>query len=233
MDNQQLNDIFSELTTPHLADAIVRLGLDLRLTPHGISSLVSGTHIAGNIIPVKHFGSVDVFFEAMTMTDPGDILVVDNQGRNDEGCIGDLTAIEARDYGISGMIVWGCHRDTKELIELSFPVFSYGSCPFGPIRVDHGESFAVVHFGEFSIERGDIVFADDDGVIFAPGREIKDLIRTAREIRDHERDQVREIKRGNTLHKQFRFDEYLAKRKAEPKYTFRTHLKRIGGAIEE
>jgi hypothetical protein len=64
MDNQQLNDIFLELTTPHIADAMVRLGMDLRLAPQGISSLVSGTHIAGNIIPVKHFGSVDVFFRS-------------------------------------------------------------------------------------------------------------------------------------------------------------------------
>lgn len=235
IDNQRLKNVFSELSTPLIADAMVRLGVKLRVAPLGIQSLIPGTRIAGQVLPVRHYGSVDVFFEAMTSAQVGDILVIDNQGRKDEGCIGDLTVLEAQAFGISGMIVWGCHRDTRELIEIGFPVFSYGKCPFGPLRVDQQESEALstAQFGTIKVELGDIVFADDDGVIFAPGREIENLLNTAEEIKEAEWRQAKAIVSGQTLHKQLQFDEYLGKRKNDPAYTFRKHLRDIGGAIEE
>lgn len=233
--NQRLKDVFSELSTPLIADAIVRLGIKPRVAPLGIQSLVPGTRIAGQVLPVRHYGSVDVFFEAMTSAQVGDILVIDNQGRKDESCIGDLTALEARAFGISGMIVWGCHRDTIELIEMGFPVFSYGKCPFGPLRVDQQESEALstAQFGTIKVELGDIVFADDDGVIFAPSRNIENLLNTAEEIKETERRQAEAIVSGQTLHKKLQFDEYLVKRENDSTYTFRKHLRDIGGAIEE
>ena len=70
-------------------------------------------------------------------------------------------------------------------------------------------------------------------VIFASGQDIEILLDTAIEIKKTERKQVRAIESGNTLHKQFQFDEYLAKQKKDSDYTFRKHLKNIGGAIEE
>jgi len=235
MDNQRLKDVFSELSTPLIADAIVRLGIKPHVAPQGIQSLIPGTRIAGRTLPVRHYGSVDVFFEAMTSAQAGDILVIDNEGRKDEGCIGDLTALEAQAYGISAMIVWGCHRDTTELIEMGFPVFSYGKCPFGPLRVDKRETEALTtaQFGSIRIELGEIVFADDDGVIFAPRKEIEELLSIAQEIKETERRQAEAIVSGQTLHKQLQFDEYLVKRKNDPTYTFRKHLRDIGGAIEE
>jgi 4-hydroxy-4-methyl-2-oxoglutarate aldolase len=87
VNNQRLNDSFVELSTPLVADAIVRLGIKPRVAPPGIRSLIAGAKIAGRVLPVRHYGSVDVFFEAMSYAQIGDILVIDNQGRNDEGCI--------------------------------------------------------------------------------------------------------------------------------------------------
>jgi regulator of RNase E activity RraA len=45
------------------------------------------------------------------------VLVIDNQGRTDESCIGDLTVLEARTWGLSGFVVRGLIRDTSELIK--------------------------------------------------------------------------------------------------------------------
>jgi hypothetical protein len=56
---------------------------------------------------------------------------------------------------------------------------------------------------------------------------------TAHQIWQTERDQARWIREGQTLRQQTGFDEYLARRAADPSYTFRRHLRRISGAIEE
>ena len=231
----ELKKAFVELTTPLVADACLRLGVPFRIAAVGIRSLIAGHHIAGAALPARHYGSVDVFLEAMAAATPGDILVIDNQGRTDEGCIGDLTILEAEASGLAGIVVWGCHRDSEELRRIGFPVFSYGSCPAGPQRLDQreDEALSVARFGDFTVRRKEIVFADSDGVLFVPQERIEEILSTARAIQRTERAQAEAIRGGMKLRDQLQFDDYLAGRKADPALTFRQHLRRIGGAIEE
>ena len=235
MDNHELQEKFSQLSTPLIADAILRLKLPVRVAPPGIRPLCAKPRLAGRVLPVRHYGSVDIFLEAMNSAQPGDVLVIDNQGRRDEACIGDLTALEARAYGIAGIVVWGTHRDTSELIEIGLPIFSYGVCSFGPQRLDARENDALrsARVGDFLITQDDLVFADDDGVLFAPSAQIEKLLSVAETISQTERQQAAQIKSGKTLHEQLQFDRYLTKRAADPSFTFRKHLREIGGAIEE
>ncbi|HZM21166.1 MAG TPA: hypothetical protein VFC02_05450 [Anaerolineales bacterium] len=60
------------------------------------SSTVISESNCGRVLPARHYGSVDIFLETMGNSQPGDILVIDNGGRLDEGCIGDLTTLEAK-----------------------------------------------------------------------------------------------------------------------------------------
>jgi hypothetical protein len=91
------------------------------------------------------------------------------------------------------------------LRQIGFPIFSYGSWPFGPQRLDPRGDAALhsARFGDFEIQKTDVVFADEMTAVF--------LLRR----------------------RQLRFAEYLAKRSADPTYTFRQHLRRMDGAIEE
>ncbi len=235
MSSLEVSRDFQSLSTPLIADACVRLGLLLRIAPPGIAPATPERKVAGFVVPVRHYGSVDIFLEAMALAPPGAVLVIDNGGRKDEGCIGDLTVLEAKAHGLSALIVWGLHRDTEELQSIGLPCFSYGSWPAGPRRVDHREPEALLsaYFGSFIVTTQDVAFADRDGVIFVPRRVLADVLSIAQTISRTERRQAEAIKSGRTLREQLKFEEYLNQRAADPGYTFRRHLKRIGGAIEE
>lgn len=227
--------VFTELSTPLIADACVRLGVPLRAAPPGIGAVVPGRRIAGPALPVRHYGSVDVFLEAFSRAEAGAVLVIDNGGRSDEACVGDLVVLEAEAAGLAGLVVWGLHRDTPELAEIGLPVFSYGSYPVGPLRLDEREPEALVHarFGPHLVNGTDVVFGDDDGVLFVAAEHVEQVLATADRIWRIERAQAGRIRAGETLRQQTAFDDYLARRAADPAYTFRQHLRRVGGAIEE
>jgi regulator of RNase E activity RraA len=228
-------DAFSELSTPLVADACLRCDVPLRAAPAGIAPVVAGQRVAGRVLPARHAGSVDVFLEALAGAAPGDVLVVDNGGRADEGCVGDLTVLEAEAAGAAGVVVWGLHRDTPELVEIGVPVFSYGHVPPGPVRLDERDADALVsaRFGPHVVTAEDAVFGDDDGVLFVPVERTDLVLATARQIWRKEREQARRIREGDTLRRQTAFDEYLSQRALDPSYTFRLHLRRVGGEIEE
>ncbi len=224
------------LTSAHIADACIRAGIAVRCAPADIQAVIPGTRCAGRVVPARHAGSVDIFLEALeTVAAPGDVLVVDNGGRRDEACVGDLIALEAQDAGLSGIVIWGLHRDTADIMAIGLPVFSAGSIPTGPLSLTarHPAALASATVGDWTVTGDDVVLADDDGVLFLPAGRADEIVALAGAIRDTERRQADRIRSGASLRAQVRFADYLTARAADPARTFREHLRSIGGAIEE
>jgi regulator of RNase E activity RraA len=223
------------LTTAHVADACIRARVPVRCAPALVRPVVPGSRLAGRACPARHSGSVDVFLEALETAAPGDVLVVDNGGRLDEACVGDLVALEAQAAGLGGLVIWGLHRDTAELRAIGLPVFSLGAIPAGPLRLDARapDALASAVVGDWAVTREDLVLGDDDGVLFLPSAQAEEILTLAEAIRDTERRQAERIRAGHSLRRQVQFRDYLAKREGTPSLSFREHLRTVGGAIEE
>lgn len=235
MHAEELQQRFARLTTAHVADACIRAGVPVRCGPAGLRAVEPGSRLVGRARPARHVGSVDVFLEALQAAEPGDVLVVDNAGREDESCVGDLVALEVQAAGLSGIVIWGLHRDTADIRAIGLPVFSLGAVPTGPLRLDPRPADALesATVGAWTVDRRDLVLADDDGVLFVPAADAADLFGRAEAIRDTERRQATNIRGGRTLRAQLDFEGFLGRRAQDPSLTFREHLRSIGGAIEE
>jgi len=235
MEHHELRKRFGALTNAHLTDACVRAGVPVRCAPTPMRALTPGSRLVGRVCPARHVGSVDVFLEAFENAAPGDVLVVDNGGRVDEACVGDLVVLEAKGAGLDGVVIWGLHRDTVDIQAIGLPVFSMGSIPTGPLRVDPrpGDALDAATVGEWTVGRDDLVLGDDDGVLFVPADRADELVALAETIRDTERRQADRIREGTSLRGQVRFADYLTARQSTPSLTFRQHLRGVGGAIEE
>lgn len=190
--------------------------------------------VAGRVLPVRHAGSVDLYLEALETAQPGDVLVVDNDGLLNEACVGDLVALEVAAAGLAGIVIWGLHRDTADIIEIGLPVFSLGSIPSGPLRVQPAaaDALSTATIGDWTVSHQDVVVGDQDGILFIEAASIDRVVGIARGIRDTERRQAELIRGGRPLRDQVRFAEFLAARAENPALTFREHLVAAGGAIE-
>lgn len=221
------------VATAAVADAMTRLGLVVRVC-RGVYPVRGVGSIAGPAVPCRHYGSVDVLFETLLGAESGDVVVIDNEARRDEGCIGDLFVREAAHRGVAGVVVNGCHRDTAVLTQIATPVFSLGAWPAGPARVRArpDDALHMASMGSFRVMPGDWVVADADGVVIVDRDDRDEVLELAAEIAVNEARQVAELGRGVSLYEQFQFHDYLRRREASAKYGFREHIAQLGRAIE-
>jgi 4-hydroxy-4-methyl-2-oxoglutarate aldolase len=126
------------------------------------------------------------------------------------------------------------HRDSKELSEIGFPLFSLGALPTGPqrLRARPPDVFSRATVGAHAVTASDVVVADANGVLFLPEDRLADIVAAALGCRETEARQLNAMRTGRCFRSQIRFDDYLARRKREASYGFRQHLKDIAAAGE-
>ena len=133
------------------------------------------------------------------------------------------------------MIIWGAHRDSAAIQAIGIPLWSLGTCPNGPLelRTRSAHALEAASIGHHvTVTKDDIVFADVDGVVIVAAAEVARVVTAAKDIAAREGAQAARLLAGDRLWDQLQVKSYVAKRKDDPNYTFRAHLKMLGGAIE-
>ena len=134
--------------------------------------------------------------KALTMLQPGDVLVIDEGRENNTGSFGHNMSLQARNRGIAGFVSNGCMRDIRLLREEKFPAFCRGVCPRSAQKNTPGSINVPVQVGGLVISPGDIVVGDDDGVAVIPLAVAEEVIKRARQRMDMEYQQAQDIKNG-------------------------------------
>ena len=148
--------------TATVHEAIGRRGY---VGPH-ITPIQQAVKISGNAVTVlSHPGDNMMIHAAVEVCGPGDGLVVPNTAPSTHGMFGDLLATSLMTRGVRGLVIDAGVRDTYDLREMEFPVWSaHVSCQ-GTVKATPGSVNVPIVLGGITVNPGDVVCADDDGVV--------------------------------------------------------------------
>ena len=138
---------------------------------------------------------------AIALAQPGDILVVDGKGDQTAALMGTLMLSACKQRRLGGVVVDGAIRDRLEVLELDFPVFSAGFNPAGPTKFVPGRINHPISAGGVTVNPGDLVVADADGVVVVERAKAPAMMELAvRKVAD-EAARIEAIQRGDTAAK--------------------------------
>ena len=139
--------------------------------------------------------------KAIDMIRPGDVIVVDTHGCRNYCVCGELMVRSMQAKGASGIVVDGTVRDIAELRELGFPVFARGTEPCVGGKSGEGEINYPVVCGGIVVNPGDVIAADENGVVVIPLDDIDEVIDGARKKFESEALRREEIEKGVLVRK--------------------------------
>jgi 4-hydroxy-4-methyl-2-oxoglutarate aldolase len=206
---------YVRLSTTNVSDALDRL--QLNGAPHGLVPLwpgcpkLVGRAMTMKLAPRGSASPVLGTLEAIVAATPGDVLVIDQQGRMDVNSFGGIAAFTAVTYGLVGVVIDGVTRDVDEMQTMGFAAYGRGAiqqsirnrCAFA------GHSLEV-QVGGCAVRRGDLVMADANGIVIVAQEHVAEALQLAQgfaETEEKVKDLIAQGVHPVEAHERVRYDQ--------------------------
>jgi regulator of RNase E activity RraA len=204
MSNSTVLERFAALDSAAVSDALDQLGLPAGVG--GIRPVWAPASVVGFAVTVGleprggGAAGAHIATTAIETADDRSVIVVDNQGRTDVSCWGGILSLGAAQRGVRGVVADGVCRDVAEARELGFPVFSRGSIPATARgRLQQRSTGEPVEIAGLRVEQGDVVLADETGLVVVPRDRAEEVAEIAAAIVEREQAIAQEIRAGARL----------------------------------
>lgn len=185
----------AELGTATVGEVVATARIiDLPIRPLAPEMIVAGPALTVRCQP----GDNLALHLAMAASQPGDVLVVDYGGSTESGPFGEIMALACQVRGIAGMVIDGSVRDSRSIVATGFPVFCRGLNIRGTTKQHRGEIGGTIRLGSITIERGDMVIADNDAIVVLSPDEATVAVSAGRVRAEKEAQMMARLRGGET-----------------------------------
>lgn len=192
---KEVMDKFAEVGTATIHEAQGQIGaMDNAIKPIDPTRRLIGRALTVDTRPADNL----MIHYALTKAQSGDVLVVDAKGFTEAGPWGDILTLAAQKVGLSGLVIDGMVRDADVIVELGFPVFCRGLSIKGTNKVQPGRVNEAVLCGGVTVNPGDVVVGDRDGVVVVSAERAEEVL-AASEAREAKEEAMRaDLNAGKT-----------------------------------
>lgn len=206
MDFARMLKHLEELDAACLCDA----SKQLRVMDTAIKPVLKGQKMIGIAHTVHCQSDFLSVVRALNDAKKGEVLVIDAEGEK-IAVAGELFTMEARRKGLVGIVIDGGYRDTRHLHDIMLPVYSRYVTPIAGTVNKVFETQIPVKCGGVTVDPGDIVFGDDDGLVVIAKHELPAIVESAEKIQRTEEKIMIGMNKGKSLFDYLNFDEHYNK----------------------
>jgi len=191
----RLVQAFKGLPVANISDCMTRMtagGPSLR-------PMHKSGYLAGPALTVKcRPGDNLMIHKALTMAQPGDVIVVDAGGDLTNSLFGEIMVATSVAKGLAGIVLNGAVRDSEEIGQGTFPLYAAGVTHRGPYKDGPGEINVPIAIDGMVIEPGDLIVGDGDGVVCVPFGSTAEVLKATTAKHEAEIKQLAAIKAGKS-----------------------------------